>query len=178
MKKDIRKHVLSIIFVSTFLILMTTFVYLPNSENLASALAFLNGEQSFYMEDISSGLLLKDAVPTKDSEGLEIEPYTFRVVNKTKHNITYQIVFKNNKEKAKEKGMEILDNKYLRYAISYDSDTNLEANTLPDDGVIATFTALPNSKQVLNFRMWLDYNSDDGAMGKMFVGTIELREIK
>ena len=178
MKNDIRKHVLSIVFVSLFLILMTTFVYLPNSENMASALAFLNGEQSFYMEDVSTGLLLKDAVPTKDSKGLEIEPYTFRVVNKTKHNITYQIVFKNNEEKAKEKGMEVLDNKYLRYAISYNTDTNIEANTLPEDGVLGTFTALPNSKQLVDFRMWLDYNADDGAMDKIFIGTIEVNEVK
>ena len=178
MKKDIRKHVLSIIFVSIFLILMTTFVYLPNSQNLASALAFLNGQQAFYMEDVSTGLLLKDAVPIKDSEGLKIEPYTFRVVNNTKHNITYQIVFKNSTQKAEEQNLEVLDNKYLRYSISYDGDTNLEANTLPEDGVIATFTAFPNSKQLLNFRTWLDFNADDGAMGKMFTGIIELREVK
>lgn len=178
MKKDIRKHILSIVFVSTFLIIMTAFVYLPSSENMASALAFLNGQQSFYMEDISNGLSLKDALPTRDSKGLEMEPYTFRVVNKSNKNKKYQIIFKNNYEKANLNGMEVLDNKYLRYVLSDSDDTNLEVNTLPEDGIIATFTALPNSMQTFNFRMWLDYNADNGAMGKMFVGTIELREIK
>ena len=66
MKKDIKKRLFSIIAVSTFLIVMTTFVYLPQQTNLLSALAFLQDEQAFYMEDLSEGVLLKSAVPTKE----------------------------------------------------------------------------------------------------------------
>ena len=178
MKKDILKHILSIVFVSVFLVLMTTFVYLPNHNNLVSALSFLSNEQSFYMEDVSSGLLLKDSVPMEDSKGLEIEPYTFRVVNNTNHNITYKILFKNNIEKIEATNLEALDSKYLRYSISTINDTNLEANSLNEDGVLVVFTALPHSKQEFNFRMWLDYNSDNNAMGKAFIGSLALEEIK
>ena len=118
MNKEIRKRLFSIAFVSTFLILMTTFVYLPSQENLSSAFAFLNNQKAFYMHDVTKGVLLHNAIPTKDSEGLENDPYTFEVVNNTNKNITYNIVFKNNEEKAKEKGMEILPSKYLRFALS------------------------------------------------------------
>ena len=178
MKKDIRKHVISIVFVSLFLIFMTAFVYLPQHENLVSALSFLSNEQSLYMEDVSSGLLLKDSVPMQDSKGLKIEPYTFRVVNNTNHNITYKIVFKNNKEKVEASGLEVLPSKYLRYSISNITDNNLEANSLNEDGILAVFTALPHSKQEFNFRMWLDYNSDSEAMGKAFIGALALVEVK
>ena len=178
MRKDIRKHVLSIVFVSIFLVLVTTFVYMPNHNTLVSAMAFLRNEQSFYMEDVTSGLLLKDSVPMEDSKGLSIDPYTFRVVNNTNHNITYKIVFKNNKEKALASNLEVLDNKYLRYSISNTNDTDLEAKTLNDDCVLATYTALPLSKQEFNFRMWLDYNSDSEAMGKIFIGSLEVVEVK
>jgi len=178
MKKEIRNRILSIIAVSTFLIVMTTFVYLPNQENLLSALAFLQQEQSFYMEDISEGILLKSAVPTKDSEGLENDPYTFQVVNNSNKNITYQIVFKSNEDAALERGKEVLPSRYLRYSISDSSDTNLEAKTLSDDGVLLTTTITPHSTQVFNFRMWLDYNSDEGAMNKIFIGTIEVKEVE
>ena len=178
MKKDIRNHILSIIAVSTFLIIMTTFVYLPSQENLLSALAFLHDEQSFYMEDLSEGILLRSAVPTKDSEGLKNDPYTFQVVNKSNKNITYQIIFRNNKEKAKERGKEVLPSHYLKYVVSDSNDTNLEVNTLSEDGILLTTTITPNSTEVFNFRMWLDYDADEGAMDKVFIGTIEVNEVK
>lgn len=178
MNKETRNRILSIILVSTFLIIMTTFVYLPRQTNLLSALAFLQEEQAFYMEDLSDGILLKSAVPTKDSEGLENDPYKFQVVNKSNKNITYQIVFKNNEEKAKERGKEVLPSHYLRYVVSDSNDTNLEVKTLSDDGILLTTTITPHSTQVFNFRMWLDYNSDNGAMDKIFIGTIEVNEVK
>ena len=178
MKKEIRKHVLSIIFVSIFLVLSTTFIYLPNRINLVSALAFLSNEQSFYMEDISEGVLLKDAYPMKDDEGLKTEPYTFRVVNNSKKNITYKIIFKNNEEKAKSSGKQVLDNKYLRYSISDESNNNIEVKTLSDNSVLLETTITPGSKQVFNFRMWLDYDADEGAMDKIFIGTREVQEVK
>ena len=178
MKKEIRKRILSIIFVSTFLIISTSFIYLPNHKNLVSALAFLNSEQSFYMEDVSEGVLLKDATPMKDSDGLKNDPYTFRVVNNSKKNITYQVVFKNNEDKAKESGKEVLDNKYLKYSISDTNGNNIEVKTLADDGILLTTTITPGSKQVLDFRMWLDYDADEGAMDKIFIGTLEVKEVK
>lgn len=178
MNKDIKKRLLEIAFVSIFLIVVTSFVYLPNHKNLLSALAFLDGQQSFYMEDISSGILLKSAVPTKDSDGLKNDPYTFRVVNNSNKNITYEIVFKSNSEKAKERGKEVLPNHYLKYSVSNSDDTNLEAKTLPDDGILLTTTIPPHTNQVFNFRMWLDFDADDGAMDKIFIGTLEVNEIK
>ncbi len=178
MKKEIRNRLLSIIAVSTFLIIMTTFVYLPRQTNLLSALAFLQQEQSFYMEDLSEGILLRSAVPTKDSDGLENDPYTFQVVNNSNKNITYNIVFRNNEEKAKERGKEVLPAHYLRYVVSDNNDTNLEVKTLSDDGILLTTTITPHSTQVFNFRMWLDYNSDNGAMNKIFIGSVAVEEIK
>ena len=178
MKKEIINRLLSIITVSLFLIVATTYVYLPNSKNLTSALAFLNHEKSFYMQDVTEGVLLNNATPIEDSEGLENKPYTFKVVNKSNSNITYKIVFKNDEKKAKAQGMELLSNKYLRYSISNVDDTNLEANTLSDDGILLTTTITPHSEQVFNFRMWLDYNADDGAFDKIFIGSIAIEEIK
>ena len=178
MKKEIINRLLSIITVSLFLVVVTTYVYLPNSKNLSSALAFLNHEKSFYMQDVTSGVLLKDATCVKDSEGLKYDPYTFKVINNSNKNITYNIVFKSDKEKALEKGMEVLPHRYLRYAISNSSDTNLEANTLSEDGILLTTTITPHSTVEFNFRMWLDYNCDEGAFDKIFVGKIAIEEVK
>lgn len=171
MKKEIKRHILSILAVLTFLLLSTVFIYMPNHNNMASALTFLNGVQSFYMEDLSDGVLLKDANPTMDEDGLESEPYKFQVVNKSNRNITYKIVFKNKVDNEEER----LANKYLRYSISTENGTE-EAMTLSDDSIILTTTITPNTTQVFNFRMWLDYNSDDDAFGKRFSGVIQIEE--
>lgn len=178
MKKEIINRLLSIIAVSLFLIVSTTFVYLPNSKNLTSALAFLNHEKSFYMQDVTEGVLLHNATPTLDTEGFENDPYTFKVVNKSNTNITYRIVFKSDKEKISKSDMEVLPNRYLRYSISNFDDTNLEANTLGDDGILLTTTIPPHSEQKFNFRMWLDYNADDGAFDKIFIGRIAIEKVK
>ena len=45
------------------------------------------------MQDLSSGILLKDAYPTSDSTGLKNDAYKFKIVNNSNSKITYQIVF-------------------------------------------------------------------------------------
>ncbi len=172
MKNEIKKHILSILAVLTFLLLSTAFIYMPNHNSMASALTFLNGVQSFYMEDLSDGVLLKDANPTMDEDGLENEPYKFQVVNKSNKNITYKIVFKNKVDNEEER----LANKYLRYSISTENTTENVVSTLDEDSIILTTTITPNTTQVFNFRMWLDYNSDDDAFGKRFSGVIQIEE--
>lgn len=177
-KKEMRKHILSIIIVSLFLVFMTTFVYLPKQESLLSSFAFLQNQKRFYMEDISSGILLKNATPMSDEKGLQYEPYQFKIVNNSNSDITYQIVFKNNEEKAQAQGKEVLPNRYLRYSLKAENNLNLEPTTLQEDGILYTTTIKANSTEIFEFRMWLDYNADNGAMNKVFIGKIEIEEIK
>lgn len=176
--KEKRSHIISIISVSLFLIIMTAFVYLPKQEMLLSSLAFLQNQNRFYMEDISSGILLKDATPVSDQKGLQYEPYQFKVVNNSNSDITYNIIFKNNKEKAEAKGKEVLPNKYLRYSLKEGNNVNLEPVTLQEDGILYTTTIPSNSTVVFEFRMWLDWEADNGAMNKIFIGKIELEEVE
>lgn len=175
--KEIRKTIISIISVSLFLLVTTTFVYLPKQETLLSSLAFLQNQKRFYMQDLSSGILLKDAVPVSDSKGLKNYPYTFKVVNNSNSKITYHIIFKNNKEKVSNTGREVLPNKYLRYTIKENNNNYIEPLNLTDNGIIYETTIDANSSSTFEFKMWLDYNSDNEAMDKAFVGKIEIEEI-
>ena len=174
MRNEIRKHVLSILSVLTFLMVSTAFIYMPRHTSVASALTFLNGVQSFYMEDLTSGELLKEANPIKDEEGLELDPYKFQVVNKSNRNITYRIIFKN---KVTDESTR-LANRYLRYSISTENGSENEIATLSEDNILLVTTIAPNSTQVFNFRMWLDYNCDNDAFGKRFSGIIQIEEVK
>jgi len=176
--KERRSHIISIISVSLFLIIMTVFVYLPKQEMLLSSLAFLQNQQRFYIEDLSSGILLNDATPVSDEKGLQYTPYRFKVVNTSNSAIKYNVVFKNNEEKAKAKGLEVLPNKYLRYSLKEGYNQALEPQTLQDDGILYTTTIPSNSTVVFEFKMWLDWNADNGAMNKIFIGKIELEEVE
>mgnify|MGYP004666633367 FL=1 len=177
-KKEIKRLIFSIISVSLFLMFMTSFVYLPKQENLLSSMAFLQNQKRFYMQDLSSGILLKDAYPTSDSTGLKNDAYKFKIVNNSNSKITYQIVFQNNEEQANLKGKEVLPNKYLRYVINKENEPFKNIQNLSDDGILYTATIDAKSEETFDFRMWLDYNADNGAMDKIFIGKIELVEVK
>jgi hypothetical protein len=177
-KKEMKRLIFSIISVSLFLMFMTSFVYLPKQENLLSSMAFLQNQKRFYMQDLSSGILLKDAYPTSDSTGLKNDAYKFKIVNNSNSKITYQIVFQNNEEQAKLKGKEVLPNKYLRYVINKENEPFKNIQNLSDDGILYTATIDAKSEETFEFRMWLDYNADNGAMDKIFIGKIELVEVK
>lgn len=176
--KEIRKLIFSIISVSLLLIFATTFVYIPKQENLLSSLAFLQNEKRFYMEDISSGILLKDAVPVSDCVGLSNDSYQFKVVNNSNSAVTYRIVFKNVNDKSQFDQKDILPNRYLRYSLKEGNNAYLEPTNLNDDGIIYETVINAHSSTVFEFKMWLDYNSDNDAMNKVFVGKIKVEEIK
>lgn len=176
MKKEVKRSIISIILVTVFLVTMTTFVYLPKKANLMSSLAFLNNQKRFYMTEVTSGILLHDATPVSDKKGLENDPYVFKVVNTSNKDINYKIVFKNNEDKAISMGKEVLPNKYLKYSIN-EINTDITVNNLTSDGTIYTGIIPKNSEITFEFRMWLDYNADNGAMNKVFVGNIVLVEM-
>ena len=171
MNKEFRKHIISIVIVSIFLVVSTTCIYMPKRESLLSSVAFLNNVKNFHMEDLSGGVMLKNASPIKDSEGMKQDPYKFKVVNNTNRNITYNIIFKNTVDDESIK----LDNKYLRYTLST-SEEEQTPNTLPEDSILVTVTIPPHSEQVYEFRVWLDYDCDNDAFGKAFKGAIEILE--
>jgi len=177
-KKEVRRHILSIILVSTFLIFMTTFVYIPKQEKILASFAFLQAGRNFYVEELSSGILLKDATPVSDKKGLENDPYTFKIVNNSFNDVTYQIKFNNNEEKITAQGKQVLPNRYLRYNLEQDNNIIIKAETLTEDGILYEATIKANSETTFDFRMWLDYNSDNGAMNKTFIGKIEVNKIK
>ncbi len=173
MKKEIKSRLLSIAFVFIFLVVGTIFVYYPNKNELLSSFAFLQTNEKFYMEDVTSGIRLAEAFPVIDEEGMENEPYIFKIVNDTNKAINYQLTFTNNIEKIKSQEAEPLANKYLRYSLDLE-----KANSLSDSGLIKTGTIPANTEITLDFRIWLAEDCDEGAMGKAFIGTIELKKVE
>lgn len=182
MKKDIRKeiisHLMSIAFIIVFLIVGTVYVYYPTKSNLLSSVTFLQKQENFYIQDVSSGIKLAEAFPISDSEGLQSTPYQFKIVNNTNHEIKFQLLFRNQLDKVNERGLEALDAKYLRYSLQqFDKETIV--NELDESEIIYTGTIASNSELTYNFSLWLgEDNFDEDAMGKTFIGQMEIKEIK
>lgn len=175
-KRENIKSILSIISVSFFLIFMTCSVYLPKRLILLSSFAFLQNQKDFYIEDLSKGILLKDIIPVTDDIGLQYDPYQFRVVNNSDSKVVYQIVFSKNVTKTEINEKNILSNKYLKFSLNSLSNKLVEPTILPDDGIIYKASIDAHSQEIFEFRMWLDWDADNGAMNKIFAGKVEINK--
>lgn len=176
-KREKRKYILSIISTLLFLIFVTCFIYFPKKEIILSSFAFLQNQKNFYMEDLSQGISLNNAIPVSDEIGIQYDPYRFKVVNNSASEITYQIVFKSNDSKMNIQQKDILSNEYLRFSLNCQDDILVEPNTLFENGILYTTTIGAYSEKTFEFRMWLDWNSDNNAMNKIFIGKIEIDKI-
>ena len=175
-KKEIRSRITSIIFMLVLLVVSTLYVYYPNKQNLVSSLTFLHQNESLYIEELSEGIKLAEAYPITDQEGIESIPYQFKLVNTTNKAITYQLSFKNQIDTIKSNNATPLDHKYLRYSIT-DNDNSI-INTLPDNEIIYQATIPANSEIMLEFRTWLGDNFDSDAMGKTYIGKMEVNQVE
>ena len=174
--KEIISRITSIIFMLIFLIVSTLYVYYPNKQNLTSAFTFLQNREAFYLEELSDGIKLAEAYPITDSEGITSDSYSFKIVNDTDKDIHYQLVFRNQLEKIEAKNLLPLDSKYLRYSIQ-NNESNLKIETLTDTEVIYDAVIKADSELTFDFRIWLGENFDSDAMGKTFIGRMEVIEV-
>lgn len=174
--KEIRSRILSITFMLIFLVVGTIYVYYPNKQNLLSSFTFLKNREAFYIQELSDGIKLAEAYPITDSEGVSTESYQFKIVNGTNKDIHYQLVFKNQLDKIKERNLSPLASKYLRYAIC-EENTDLKIETLPDDEIVYEAVIPADSEITFEFRIWLGENLDEEAFGKTFIGQMEVMEI-
>ena len=175
-KMETMKSILSIIGVLIFLIFITCFVYLPNRQILLSSFA-LQKQNDFYIENLSESISLKDAIPVPDSIGLQYNPYQFKIVNNSNSEIVYQIVFHKSSSEIGAQEIDILSNRYLKFSLKSLDNTLVEPTILPDDGILYNASLAAHSQLVFEFRMWLDWDADNNAMDKVFVGKIEINSI-
>lgn len=174
--KNIISHIGSIIFVIIFLLISTIFVYYPNKQALLSSYTFLKNQENFYLEELSDGIKLAEAFPISDEEGINTDLYQFKIVNNSDKEIHYQLLFKNQLDKIEARNLMPLSAKYLRYSIQKKS-SDIKIDTLPESEIIYDDIIPANSEVVFDFRIWIGENFDIEAMGKTFIGQMEVVEI-
>ena len=174
--KEIRSRITSIAFILMFLIISTLYAYYPNKQNLTSAFTFLQNREAFYLKELSDGIKMAEAFPISDEVGLASDSYQFKIINDTDNDIHYQLVFKNQLDKITARNLLPLDAKYLRYSIQHNG-SELKVDTLTDSEIIYDAVIEADSELTFDFRIWLGENFDNDAMGKTFIGQMEVIEV-
>ena len=178
LNKEILKRITSIVALSLFLVFSTVFVFIPNSNELLAALSFMNRQGNFYVEEVSKALHMKETIPMHDEDALDYDGYTFKVVNNTKKDINYQIVFKNNKNVLLAKGYNPLDNNKVRYNLDLNNSNTINPRNLTDEGIIYIGTIKANSEDTFNLKMWIDWEAGNEILGTVFQAKINIEEIE
>lgn len=173
-QKQIRSCIMSITFTLLFLILATMYIYYPNKQNLVSSFSFLKSNQGVYIEEISEGINLAHAYPVSDQDGLNTNGFRFIIKNTSSTSKKFKISFINQFDKLKDRGLVALDTKYLRYNIEDDSKVIFKTAQLEDDFTIYEGTIDGNSEYTFEFKVWLGENFDEDALGKTFIGQMQV----
>lgn len=108
-------------------------------------------------------IVLANAFPTIDSEGMESKPYKLTIKNIG----TLPYVFDLRMLSTTEENT--IDTKYIKVMV----DDNLPTTLYSTSGTIASnIIVYPEEEKVFSIRMWLDYNTPNQELGKTFVAKI------
>lgn len=176
-KKELRSCIMSITFTLLFLVLATLYIYYPNKQEILSSFSFLKNNQGVYIEEISDGINLAHAYPISDQEGINTKGYRFIIKNTSGSSKKFKLSFINQFDKIKDRGLVALDTKYLRYNIEDDSKEIFKTSQLEDDFLIYEGSIDGNSEYTFEFKVWLGDNFDEDALGKTFIGQMQVDTI-
>lgn len=167
----ITRHILSIIFVLTFLCVSTLFAFYPKHEEMAGAASYLGRLNGLAFVEISDKLGLTYSYPVSDGEGLETDSYNFQVVNNGS-DTPYQVIFLTGE------GDNRLPQSAIHYVVARENEEYSEVRTLSEDGIIIEDVITSNEKVNYSFKFWVHDQNDDSIMGTTFEAIMELQAVK
>ncbi len=124
------------------------------------------------LDETNEGIQIGKTLPVKDEEGRQVEAYTFTLENKGNQKIDYSIYLDTDSEAMKEcVDCQELSEKDIRYELKINniySIETLDSSRLLDKGTIGT------EKINYELKIWLNYDADNDAQGKVFYGKIRV----
>lgn len=170
--KFIMKRISSIVFTLIFMITATCFVYMPKHNEVASALAFLNNIENFYLVSTSEGVVLEKNYPVSDKVGMTTLDNEFTIVNDTNSTQQYRLILLTGEEYNQDK---LLKNNTIRYSISVDGEEYTEPQTLNENGIIYMNSINAHTSGQYKLKIWLNKDAEREELeGKLFKGIIKL----
>ncbi len=129
------------------------------------------------LDETNEGIQIKNAVPVKDEQGKEVEAYTFTLENKGNQKIDYSIYLDTDSEAMKEcVDCQELEEKDIRYELTINKLPIVE--TLDSSRILDNGTIGGPEKINYELKIWLNYDADNNAQGKVFYGKIRVEGVQ
>ncbi len=108
-------------------------------------------------------IVLSNAFPTIDSEGMKSKPYKLTIKN------TGSLAYLFDLKMLSSTADNTIDTKYIKVM----TDNEIPSTLYKNSGIIASNVILyPNEEHTFNIRLWLDYNTPNQELGKSFIAKI------
>jgi len=108
-------------------------------------------------------IVLSNAFPTIDSEGMKTKPYELTITNTGNVPYLFDLKMLSTTEEN------VIDNKYIKVMV----DDNLPATLYTSSGIIVSNDIIyPEETKTYEIRVWLDYNTPNQELGKTFISKI------
>lgn len=126
-----------------------------------------------FLQDTANVINLNGAYPTMDSEGLKLEPYTFKLSNTGSLNAAYKIKIVNDDEIIAEDGCQnnLLQTSFIKVSINGEEPFILE-DKAGTDYVVVEGVASPSQISEYNIRIWIADTAGNESLGRHYHGKI------
>ena len=167
MKKKVIILVISIIVV-LIILSTTTYALFFRKDKLENTESYTAGILDIVIENDEEGLgetlNLANSLPITDSEGKKSNPYKFKITNKGNLSYTFDLLLNNTTTSNQ------INTDYIK--IMVDNKELVTLSSLKDSIIASDLTLNPGESKIISIRIWLDINTPNSEIGKIFSAKI------
>ena len=165
-----RKVIILVISIIVVLVILSTTTYalffrkdkLENTESYTAGILDIVIEND--EEGLGETLNLANSLPITDSEGKKSNPYKFKITNKGNLSYTFDLLLNNTTTSNQ------INTDYIK--IMVDNKELVTLSSLKDSIIASDLTLNPGESKVISIRIWLDINTPNSEIGKIFSAKI------
>ena len=167
MKKKVIILVISIIVV-LLILSTTTYALFFRKDKLENTESYTAGILDIVIENDEEGLgetlNLTNSLPITDEEGKKSTPYKFKITNKGNLSYTFDLLLNNTTTSNQ------INADYIKIMI--DNNEPVTLSNLDNNVIASDLTLNPEESKIISIRVWLDINTPNTEIGKVFSAKI------
>ena len=165
-----RKVIILVISIIVVLIILSTTTYalffrkdkLDNTESYTAGILDIVIEND--EEGLGETLNLTNSLPITDEEGKKSTPYKFKITNKGNLSYTFDLLLNNTTTSNQ------INADYIK--IMVDNNEPVSLSNLDNNIIASDLTLNPGESKIISIRIWLDINTPNSEIGKIFSAKI------
>ncbi len=165
-----RKVIILVISIIVVLIILstTTYALFFRKDKLDSTESYTAGILDIVIENDEEGLgetlNLANSLPITDEEGKKSNPYKFKITNKGNLSYTFDLLLNNTTTSNQ------INADYIKIMI--DNKEPVTLSNLDNNIIASDLTLNPGESKIISIRVWLDINTPNTEIGKVFSAKI------